>query len=493
MQDYYISIDLKSFYASVECIERGLDPLKTNLVVADNTRTEKTICLAVSPSLKSYGIPGRARLFEVIQRVKEVNSERKYTVLGHKFTGKSYNDDELKAHKDYELDYIIAPPRMNKYMKYSIDIYNIYLKYFSPDDICVYSIDEVFIDVTKYLPTYKMKPSDLATKVIHDVYKQTGITATCGVGTNLYLAKVAMDIAAKHVKPNKFGVRIACLDEQMYKQQLWSHRPITDFWRVGKGIAKKMEQNHMYTMGDIARCSINNEDKLFKLFGINAELLIDHAWGYEPATIEEIKIYKPASNSISIGQVLHCPYNYEKTKLIIREMIDSLALDLVKKEKITKQLTLTIIYDVLNLKEIDYDGEISYDHYGRKIPKYAHGTIKLDYKTSSSKILSQKCIELYEKIINPKLLVKKINIAACDITSELETQIVYKQLDLFNNIKKINENKIEKEQTKEELKLSKTMLKIKEKYGKNSILKAMDLEEGATTIERNEQVGGHKE
>ena len=288
MQDYYISIDLKSFYASVECIERGLDPLKTNLVVADNTRTEKTICLAVSPSLKSYGIPGRARLFEVVQKVKEVNSERKYTVLGHKFTGKSYNDDELKAHKDYELDYIIAPPRMNKYMKYSIDIYNIYLKYFSPDDICVYSIDEVFIDVTKYLPTYKMKPSDLATKVIHDVYKQTGITATCGVGTNLYLAKVAMDIAAKHVKPNKFGVRIACLDEQMYKQQLWSHRPITDFWRVGKGIAKKMEQNHMYTMGDIARCSINNEDKLFKLFGINAELLIDQACCYETCTIESI-------------------------------------------------------------------------------------------------------------------------------------------------------------------------------------------------------------
>ena len=495
MQDYYISIDLKSFYASVECIERGLDPLKTNLVVADNTRTEKTICLAVSPSLKSYGIPGRARLFEVIQRVKEVNSERKYTVLGHKFTGKSYNDDELKTHKDYELDYIIAPPRMNKYMKYSIDIYNIYLKYFSPDDICVYSIDEVFIDVTKYLPTYKMKPSDLATKVIHDVYTQTGITATCGVGTNLYLAKVAMDIAAKHVKPNKFGVRIACLDEQMYKQQLWSHRPITDFWRVGKGIAKKLEQNHMYTMGDVARCSINNEDKLFKLFGINAELLIDHAWGYEPCTIESIKSYIPTTNSLNSGQVLHCPYNYEKTKIIVKEMTELLALDLVDKHLVANQLVLTIGYDVNNLKDsyIEYNGEITIDRYGRNIPKHAHGTQNLDHYTSSSKIIGEAVIELFERIINKKLLTRRIYISANNLISEAEAEIKekqsYEQIDLFTDYSEV-QKKREKEHKEHEL--QKSILNIKKKYGKNAILKGMNFQEGATTIDRNSQVGGHK-
>ena len=493
MNRIYACIDLKSFYASVECIERKLDPLDTNLVVADITRTEKTVCLAITPTLKQYGLGGRARLFELNQKVKEINNQRKKENNYTKFINKSYSDKKLKQNKSLELDFIIATPQMKKYMEYSTDIYKIYLKYLAPEDIYVYSIDEIFCDITSYLKTYKMTPKELTSKIIKDIYETTGITATAGIGTNMYLAKVSMDIVAKHVEPNEIGVRIAEINEKSYRKLLWNHKPLTSFWRIGPGIAKKLEQNGMYTMGDVARTSIENENLLYKLFGVNAELLIDHAWGYEPATIEEIKIYKPASNSISIGQVLHCPYNYEKTKLIIREMIDSLALDLVKKEKITKQLTLTIIYDVLNLKEIDYDGEISYDHYGRKIPKYAHGTIKLDYKTSSSKILSQKCIELYEKIINPKLLVKKINIAACDITSELETQIVYKQLDLFNNIKKINENKIEKEQTKEELKLSKTMLKIKEKYGKNSILKAMDLEEGATTIERNEQVGGHKE
>ena len=493
MNRIYACIDLKSFYASVECIERKLDPLDTNLVVADITRTEKTVCLAITPTLKQYGLGGRARLFEVNQKVKEINNQRKKENNYTKFINKSYSDKKLKQNKSLELDFIIATPQMKKYMEYSTDIYKIYLKYLAPEDIYVYSIDEIFCDITSYLKTYKMTPKELTSKIIKDISETTGITATAGIGTNMYLAKVSMDIVAKHVEPNEIGVRIAEINEKSYRKLLWNHKPLTSFWRIGPGIAKKLEQNGMYTMGDVARTSIENENLLYKLFGVNAELLIDHAWGYEPATIEEIKKYKPASNSISIGQVLHCPYNYEKTKLIIKEMIDSLALDLVKKEKITKQLTLTIIYDVLNLKEIDYDGEISYDHYGRKIPKYAHGTIKLDYKTSSSKILSQKCIELYEKIINPKLLVKKINIAACDITSELETQIVYKQLDLFNNIKKINENKIEKEQTKEELKLSKTMLKIKEKYGKNSILKAMDLEEGATTIERNEQVGGHKE
>lgn len=499
MQNYYISIDLKSFYASVECMERGLDPLKTNLVVADNTRTEKTICLAVSPSLKSYGIPGRARLFEVIQKVKEVNCERKYKILGHKFNGKSYNDDELKVHKDYELDYIVAPPQMNKYMKYSIDIYNIYLKYFSPDDICVYSIDEVFIDVTKYLPTYKMKPSDLATKVIHDVYKQTGITATCGVGTNLYLAKVAMDIAAKHVKPNKFGVRIACLDEQMYKQQLWSHRPITDFWRVGKGIAKKLEQNHMYTMGDVARCSINNEDKLFKLFGINAELLIDHAWGYEPCTIKEAKSYKPSSNSISQGQVLHSPYNYEKTKLIVREMVDNLVLDLVAKHLKTNQLVLTIGYDIENLTNPTiankYHGDITVDGYGRKIPKHSHGTINIDHRSSSTKLITQKVVELYDKIVNPILLVRRINLTACNVVSEDYKEIApsVEQLDLFTNYEVIKRQKeMNLKDEEDEKKIQKTLLDIKNKYGKNSILRGMNFEEGATAKDRNEEVGGHK-
>ena len=319
MKPLYIAIDLKSFYASVECQERNLDPLTTNLVVADSSRTEKTICLAISPSLKSYGIPGRARLFEVQQRIKEINHNRKIYATNHSFIGKSFNNDELKLNKNLELDLVIAPPQMSKYMKYSTNIYNIYLKYFSPDDIYVYSIDEVFIDVTNYIKTYKMKASSLAAKVIQDVYKETGITATCGVGTNLYLAKVAMDIVAKHANPNQYGVRIACLDENIYKQKLWNHRPLTDFWRVGKGIAKKLEQNGIHTMGDLARCSIQNEDKLFKLFGINAELLIDHAWGYEPCTIESIKTYKPTNNSICAGQVLHCPYNYEKAKQDIYE------------------------------------------------------------------------------------------------------------------------------------------------------------------------------
>lgn len=382
---------------------------------------------------------------------------------------------------------------MNKYMKYSTEIYNIYLKYFSSDDIYVYSIDEVFIDVTHYLQTYQMKASTLATKVIQEVYETTGITATCGVGTNLYLSKIAMDIVAKHVKPNKYGVRIACLDENMYKKQLWNHRPLTDFWRVGKGIAKKLEQNNMHTMGDVARCSINNEDKLFKLFGINAELLIDHAWGYEPCTMQSIKSYVPTTNSISSGQVLHCPYNYEKTKLIIKEMTELLVLDLVDRNLVTNQIVLTVGYDIDNLtnKNIDYKGEVTIDRYGRSVPKHAHGTINLDHKTSSNKIIGEAVMELYDRIIDNRLLTRRINVTANNVVNEeqAEKENNFEQIDLFTNYQELE---IKQEKEKKERDLQKSILDIKRKYGKNAILKGMNFEEGGTTIERNSQVGGHK-
>ena len=382
---------------------------------------------------------------------------------------------------------------MNKYMKYSTEIYNIYLKYFSSDDIYVYSIDEVFIDVTHYLQTYQMKASTLATKVIQEVYETTGITATCGVGTNLYLSKIAMDIVAKHVKPNKYGVRIACLDENMYKKQLWNHRPLTDFWRVGKGIAKKLEQNNMHTMGDVARCSINNEDKLFKLFGINAELLIDHAWGYELCTMQSIKSYVPTINSISSGQVLHCPYNYEKTKLIIKEMTELLVLDLVDRNLVTNQIVLTVGYDIDNLtnKNIDYKGEVTIDRYGRSVPKHAHGTINLDHKTSSNKIIGEAVMELYDRIIDNRLLTRRINVTANNVVNEeqAEKENNFEQIDLFTNYQELE---IKQEKEKKERDLQKSILDIKRKYGKNAILKGMNFEEGGTTIERNSQVGGHK-
>ena len=468
--------------------------MTTNLVVADGSRTEKTICLAVSPSLKQYGIPGRARLFEVIQKVREVNAYRKYSAPRHILNGKSYDAIELKKNPELELDYIIAPPQMKKYMKYSTEIYNIYLKYFSADDIYVYSIDEVFIEVTHYLQTYQMKASTLATKVVHDVYETTGITATCGVGTNLYLAKIAMDIVAKHAKANKYGVRIACLSEQLYKQQLWNHKPLTDFWRVGKGIAKKLEQNNIYTMGDIARCSITNEDKLFKLFGINAELLIDHAWGYEPCTMQSIKEYVPTTNSLCSGQVLHCPYNYEKTKLIIKEMAELLALDLVDKHVVTNQLVLTVGYDIKNLDKsfIEYKGEVTIDRYGRSVPKHAHGTQNIDHYTSSNKIIGEEIIKLYERIIDKNLLTRRINISANNLITEdeAEKKQKFEQIDLFTDY-----SEIKKKQSKEkkEHELQKSILDIKKKYGKNAILKGMNFEDGGTTIERNEQVGGHKE
>ena len=490
----YAAIDLKSFYASVECRERNLDPLTTNLVVADNSRTEKTVCLAVTPSLKSYGIPGRARLFEVIQKVKEVNIERLRNGHIRDFVGSSYNDIELKNNKNLKLDYIIAPPRMSYYMEYSTQIYNIYLKYFSPEDIYVYSIDEVFIDITHYLNTYKMKAKELITKVIHDVYNTTGITATAGIGTNLYLCKVAMDIVAKHAEPDKNGVRIAGLDEITYRKLLWEHRPLTDFWRVGKGYTKKLEDHRIFTMGDIARTSIHNEDLLYKLFGVNAELLIDHSWGWECATIKSIKEYKPTTNSISSGQVLHCPYNYEKTKTIIKEMTELLSLDLVKKGIVTNQLVLDIGYDIDNLTNPSishlYNGEITLDRYGRKVPKHAHGTINIDHHTSSSKVLIEEALKLYDKIINKQLLVRRLNITANKVISEEHANNEnYEQLDLFINYEEINKKR---KKEKDERNIQKAIIQIKEKYGKNAILKGMNFQEEGTTIDRNNQIGGHK-
>lgn len=493
-QNIYAAIDLKSFYASVECRERNLDPLKTNLVVADNSRTEKTVCLAVTPSLKSYGIPGRARLFEVIQKVKEVNIERKRIANIKEFTGSSFDDNELKCNKNLALDYIVAPPRMSYYMEYSTRIYNIYLKYFSPEDIYVYSIDEVFIDITHYLNTYKMRAKELITKVINDIYKLTGITATAGLGTNLYLCKVAMDIVAKHSKPDKNGVRIAGLDEITYRKLLWNHKPLTDFWRVGKGYAKKLEDHRIFTMGDVAKTSLENEELLYKLFGINAELLIDHSWGWECATIKSIKTYKPATNSISSGQVLHCPYNYEKTKTIIKEMTELLSLDLVRKEIVTSQLVLDIGYDIENLTNPyinnSYNGEITIDRYGRKVPKHAHGTINVDHKTSSSKVLIEEILKLYERIINKELLVRRINITANNVVSEDSIDNNnFEQLDLFVNYEEVNKKR-KKEQA--ERNIQKAILEIKDKYGKNAILKGMNFQKEGTTIDRNNQIGGHK-
>ena len=494
-QHIYIAIDLKSFYASVECQERGLNPITTNLVVADSSRTEKTICLAVSPSLKQYGISGRARLFEVVQKVKEVNIERKRKAPNQTFTGSSYDDIALKKNPDLELSYIVAPPRMSHYMKCSTNIYNVYLKWFSPEDIFVYSIDEVFIDITHYLKTYNMKARELVTKVIQNVYETTGITATAGIGTNLYLCKVAMDIVAKHVEPNNNGVRIAGLDEMTYRKLLWNHRPITDFWRVGKGYSKKLEEHRIYTMGDIARVSIQNEELLYKLFGINAELLIDHAWGWEPVTIKQIKEYKPTTNSISSGQVLHCPYNFEQTKLIVKEMTELLTLDLVEKKLVTNQIVLTVGYDIENLTNPYisnlYNGEITIDRYGRKIPKHAHGTINLDHKTSSTKIIMEATMKLYERIMNKKLLVRRINITANNIVDEetAKQENPFEQIDLFTNYQEKADKRKEEHTEKE---LQKAMIDIKKKYGKNAILKGMNLQEGGTTIERNGQIGGHK-
>lgn len=412
----YIAIDLKSFYASVECVERRLNPLTTNLVVADASRTEKTICLAVSPSLKAYGISGRARLFEVIQKVKEVNDQRQRKAR-RKLTEKSFRDEELKNNPNLLVSFIAAPPRMAYYIEYSTKIYDIYLKYVSQDDIHVYSIDEVFLDVTDYLKNYKMSAHDLARTIIKDILQSTGITATAGIGTNLYLCKVAMDIVAKHVEADKDGVRIAELDEMSYRRLLWNHTPITEFWRVGKGYAKKLENVHLYTMGDIARCSLGsekdyyNEELLYKLFGVNAELLIDHAWGYEPCTIKDIKKYKPRDKSIGSGQVLHEPYTYDKARLIVKEMVDMLTLDLVDKNLVTDQIVLTIGYDIKNINH-SYTGETKIDMYGRKIPKHSHGTANMKFPTSSTKLITEKVLELFDRIVDRKLFIRRLNISA---------------------------------------------------------------------------------
>lgn len=497
----YIAIDLKSFYASVECSERSLDPLKTNLVVADASRTEKTICLAVSPSLKAYGISGRARLFEVIQKVKEINKKRKSEAPGKRLIGKSVFDPELKENPNLAVSFLAVKPRMAHYIEYSTMIYNIYLKYVSPDDIHVYSIDEVFMDVTSYLNTYQMSAHDLAMTIIKDVLKTTGITATAGIASNLYLCKVAMDIVAKHVEPDENGVRIASLDEMTYRKLLWNHTPITDFWRVGKGYAKRLEKEHLYTMGDIARCSIGdpknyyNEDLLYQMFGINAELLIDHAWGYEPCTIQDIKNYHPEDKSIGSGQVLHEPYSYEKAKLVVKEMVDLLVLSLVEKNLVTDQIVLTIGYDIKNLSNHSYRGEISTDNYGRKIPKHAHGTTNLTFPTSSTRLISKATMELYERISKKNLLVRRINISANHVVdyNSIQNNEYHEQLDLFS-YSTIDKEKAmqEKKDLEAELQLQKALLKIKKRFGKNSVLKGMDLEEGATTLDRNKQIGGHK-
>ena len=501
----YIAVDLKSFYASVECVERGLDPLKTNLVVADQSRTEKTICLAVSPALKAYGIPGRARLFEVIQKVNEVNHERLSHAPNHTFSGESYNCDELLSSPELSLSYITAVPRMAYYIEYSTRIYQVYLKYFSAEDIHVYSIDEVFIDITSYMNIYKLTARELTVKIIYDILETTGITATAGIGTNLYLAKVAMDIGAKHIKPDKNGVRIAELDEMSYRYTLWDHRPITDFWRVGRGYANKLAGIGLFTMGDVAKCSVGkpdeyyNEDLLYKLFGVNAELLIDHAWGYEPCTISAIKSYKPSAKSISSGQVLHCPYNYEKTKIVISEMADSLALDLAEKSLVTNKLVLTISYDIKNVDSqgntLFDDIEITTDRYGRKKPKHAHGTISLSSYTSSSKEIITASLDLFDRIINKNLFTRKINITAVDIIDSSAAKVKQKpiQLDIFTDFAALEaKQKEENISLEREKKIQKAIINIKKKYGKNAVLKGTNFREGATAMDRNSQIGGHK-
>ena len=507
----YVGIDAKSFYASVECVERHLNPLTTNLVVADESRTEKTICLAVSPALKAHGVPGRPRLFEVIQKVRDTNRNRlnegirsgaikrdQQTGRYH-FSGASFDDEALKSDPSLEISYIIAPPRMRLYEEYSSRIYATYLKYVAPEDILVYSIDEVFIDVTDYLHTYGMTAHELTMTMIRDVLYNTGITATAGIGTNLYLAKVAMDIVAKKAKPDKDGVRIAELDEMKYRQLLWSHRPLTDFWRIGGGISAKLESMQLFTMGDVARASLNPfmEERLYKTFGINAELIIDHAWGWEPVTMDVIKQYRPSTTSLSSGQVLHCPYDFEKGQLIVREMTELLAQDMVRKHVVTRQVVLNIGYDRESLtgdRGKNYTGPIALDHYGRKVPRHAHGTGNIDHYTSSARVLTDTVVEIYNRVVHKDLLIRRVNIAVCNLIPEDEIPDERPvQMDMFTDYEEIDRNRRKMRAAEErERKLQRVTLAMQDKYGKNAILKGMNLVEGGTTIERNGQIGGHK-
>lgn len=495
----YIAIDLKSFYASVECIERGLDPLDTHLVVADDSRTDKTICLAVSPSLKAYGIPGRARLFEVIQQVRTVNRQRMDCLYNQQFLHKSTSALELLAHPDWEVDFLVAVPRMAYYIDYSCKIFDIYRKYVSSEDIHVYSIDEVFMDVTHYLDTYHTTARELAQRMISDVHKQTGITATAGIGTNLYLCKVAMDILAKHAQPDKQGVRIAELNEISYREQLWNHQPISDFWRVGHGIAQRLAAHNIQTMGQLARCSVNNEELLYKLFGINAELLIDHAWGWEPCTIEWIKRYQPENHSLSTSQVLSEPYTAEKARIVLQEMGDTIALNLVDKHLVADQLVLTVNYDVQNLKtgnkKLRYSNTIVQDHYGRSVPKAAHGTTNLGISTSSSRQIVSALTELFDRIVDTKLLIRRLTIATNHVVDEsiIEQSHVPMQLNLFvDKEQQLKESEHERQNRDREHAMQQSLLSIKKKFGKNAILKGVNFEDGATARERNNQIGGHK-
>ena len=507
----YVAIDAKSFYASVECVERHLNPLTTNLVVADESRTEKTICLAVSPSLKAHGIPGRARLFEVIQRMKEVNRERLNAGIRsgairrdpetrkYQFSASSFDAEAIEKDPALEISYIVAPPRMRLYEEYSSRIYATYLKYVSSEDIIVYSIDEVFIDVTDYLRTYGMTAHELTMTMVRDVLYNTGITATAGIGTNLFLAKIAMDIEAKKSKPDKDGVRIAALDEMTFREKLWTHRPLTDFWRIGKGISQKLEAMQLFTLGDVARASLNPycEDRLYKTFGVNAELIIDHAWGWEPVTVEDIRQYRPSTSSISSGQVLQCPYDFEKGRLIVREMTELLVLDLVRKHVVTKQIVLDIGYDRESLegeRGRKYTGSVVMDPYGRKIPKAAHGTGNMDGYTSSTHVIMSAVLDVYDRVVHKDLLIRRVNVTACNLVSETEIpEDKPEQLDMFTDYEALEQEKKARQLAEEkERRLQNVTLAIQDKFGKNAMLKGMNLMEGGTTIARNGQIGGHK-
>ncbi len=490
----YIAIDLKSFYASVECVERGLDPLTTNLVVADASRTEKTICLAVTPSLKQYGIGGRARLFEVVQRVRQVNNERRKKAPYWQLNGESTDDNELKAHAELAVTYHVAPPRMAYYIDYSARIYSIYMKYVAPEDIHVYSVDEVFMDVTNYLRTYKITAHELARRMIGHVLRETGITATAGIGTNLYLCKVAMDIVAKHIPADKDGVRIAELDEMSYRRQLWSHRPLTDFWRVGHGIAHKLEACGMQTMGDVARCSLTQEGLLYKLFGVNAELLIDHSWGWEPCTMAAIKAYRPKSNSFSSGQVLSEPYSFEKARVVMREMADAMALKLVSLRLVAHQVGIFVNYDTTSLKQNNYDGDIVSDYYGRPAPKPAHGGALLPHPTSSARLITETAMHIFDQVVNPKLMVRRLTITVNQVVDEEKVATSpSEQLNMFTDYEAVaRQREAEQSALDKERRMQEAVLSIKRKFNKNAIFKGMDLEEGATARERNAQIGGHK-